>query len=78
MPLVLCLLLNGCSAGSSSKVVSGTRDPDQVRLSIAETAAALSDPKRAEDGVWSLLAQLGIGVYTGRRADYARLGSQRS
>ncbi|MFN2273303.1 MAG: hypothetical protein ACK2TX_00505, partial [Anaerolineales bacterium] len=34
------------------------------RLSIDETAAALNSPERAEDGVWSLLAQLGIGVYT--------------
>jgi hypothetical protein len=35
------------------------------RLSPSETAQALSDPDRAEEGVWSILANLGIGVYRG-------------
>ncbi len=34
-------------------------------MNIADSAAALTDPARAEEGVWSLLANLGIGVYTG-------------
>ena len=37
----------------------------QIKLSPTETADALADPERAEIGVWSLLANLGIGVYTG-------------
>ncbi|MHB8870206.1 MAG: S-layer homology domain-containing protein [Thermoleophilia bacterium] len=35
-----------------------------VSLGAADTAAALADPARAEDGLWSLLANLHIGVYT--------------
>lgn len=38
---------------------------DAIRLNPADTAAALADPERVETGVWSLLANLGIGVYTG-------------
>ncbi|MCH7670439.1 MAG: hypothetical protein IIC71_14750 [Acidobacteria bacterium] len=38
---------------------------DVIRLSPAETAAALTDAATAESGVWSVLANLGIGVYTG-------------
>ena len=38
---------------------------DVIRLSPAETAAALTDPGTAESGVWSVLANLGIGVYGG-------------
>jgi len=38
---------------------------DVIRLGPGETAAALSDPATAEAGVWSALANLGIGVYTG-------------
>jgi hypothetical protein len=36
-----------------------------MKMSLSETVAALTDPERSEDGVWSLLAHLGIGVYTG-------------
>ena len=38
---------------------------DVIRLSPAETAAARTDAATAESGVWSVLANLGIGVYTG-------------
>lgn len=38
---------------------------DEIQLDAAATAKALSDPERAELGVWSLVANLGIGVYTG-------------
>jgi hypothetical protein len=38
---------------------------DVIRLGPVETATALSDPATAETGVWSVLANLGIGVYTG-------------
>lgn len=41
------------------------RNPSQVRLSAAKTASDLTDPGKAQQGVWSLLANLGIGVYTG-------------
>lgn len=37
-----------------------------IRLTPGETVFALSDPATAETGVWSVLANLGIGVYTGR------------
>jgi hypothetical protein len=42
-----------------------SRDPAKEAMSAAETAQALSDAQLAEAGVWSLLANLGIGVYTG-------------
>ncbi len=38
---------------------------DQIKLSPIETAEALADPENAGIGVWSLVANLGIGVYTG-------------
>ncbi len=54
-----------CSLAGRSNVPSATAD-EQARAarSAAETAAALADPQRAEEGVWSLLANLGIGVYS--------------
>lgn len=40
------------------------RTAQQVKRSPAETAQLLADPATAEEGVWSLLANLGLGVYT--------------
>jgi hypothetical protein len=37
----------------------------QIKLSPIETADALTDPEKAGIGIWSLIANLGIGVYTG-------------
>ncbi len=37
----------------------------QIKLSPIETAEAIADPETAGLGVWSLVANLGIGVYTG-------------
>jgi len=49
----------------------------QIRLSPIETADALTDPEMAGIGIWSLVANLGIGVYT---ADGEQIlaGSERS
>ncbi len=58
-------LLTACNLPFSSGTGSGARDPGKMQLGIAETVVALGDPEHAEDGVWSLLANLGIGVYTG-------------
>lgn len=50
-------------------------DRDSHLLDPAETAQLLADPAQAVDGVWSVLANLGIGVYTGD-ADQVLAGSE--
>lgn len=56
---------SGGGAGSSRRRVHVDPPPaDSIQLSPTETASALADPQRVEDGVWSLLSNLGIGVYT--------------
>ncbi len=39
-------------------------DAEDLAADAAATVADLADPDRAESGVWSLLANLGIGVYS--------------
>lgn len=63
--LLLGLSLSACNLPFLSGSGSGSRNPERVKMPVDETAAALEDPERAEQGVWSLLATLGIGVYTG-------------
>jgi hypothetical protein len=53
------------SSTSSEISIPAPPPAAQIKLSPTETADALTDPERAEIGVWSLLANLGIGVYTG-------------
>ncbi len=54
------------TAEAPSEALVVAPSEDVIRLSPADTARALSDPATAEAGVWSVLANLGIGVYTGR------------
>lgn len=54
------------SAAPADGAVVTAPAEDVIRLTPGETVAALSDPATAETGVWSVLANLGIGVYTGR------------
>jgi hypothetical protein len=61
----LALLAQSCNLPLRSTPPISTHDPLDVALSAAQTAHALADPGQAQDGVWSLLANLGIGVYTG-------------
>lgn len=54
---------------STTEITGGTARPapgvpDNPALDPATTAALLSDPATAVEGVWSVLANLGIGVYT--------------
>jgi len=54
------------SEDSSSDTLNVSLTPPSELLDEpAEIAAALSKPESAELGVWSLLKELGIGVYTG-------------
>lgn len=65
--LLLALAAAGCSSQGDSPAGGSSverRDPEEVKVSVAETAAALNDPARVADGVMSLLAHLGIGVYS--------------
>ena len=69
--LALCLtcafalLAQSCNLPLRSTQPTRTHEPTEVALSPAQTAQMLRDPGQAQDGVWSLLANLGIGVYTG-------------
>jgi len=69
----LAILLQGCNLRGPS---IQSHDPAQEVMSAAETAQALTDPLQAEAGVWSLLSNLGIGVYTGA-GDQVMPGSER-
>ncbi len=46
--------------------VTASPPPGIARLSVAETAADLLDPRRVDIGVWAMIDHLGLGVY---RAD---------
>ncbi len=50
---------------SHPAIYEAHKNPSRVKLNVKDTVAALSSPTSAERGVWSLLANLGIGVYTG-------------
>jgi hypothetical protein len=63
--ILLLVYLTSCSLPFGGGGVPRSRDPEAAKLNAAETVAALRDPERAEEGVWSLLAHLGIGVYSG-------------
>jgi hypothetical protein len=65
LSFLLVLLLCSCNLPFGLGTGVAERDPERVKMTVADTATALGDPERAEDGVWSLLAHLGIGVYTG-------------
>jgi hypothetical protein len=62
---MLVLLISACNLPASRGPVGRKRNPERAMMSVAETVATLEDQELAETGVWSLLAQLGIGVYTG-------------
>jgi hypothetical protein len=63
--LLTMLLLAACNLPFGGGGGPRSRDPEDAKLNTAETVAALRDPELGEEGVWSLLAHLGIGVYTG-------------
>ncbi len=52
------------TATTTTVTEDAPRPTDDPALDPATTAALLADPATAEEGVWSLLANLGIGVYT--------------
>jgi hypothetical protein len=60
----LAFLAQGCTLPLRSFHQIDTHDPTEAALPPAQTARALGDPQQAQAGVWSLLANLGIGVYT--------------
>ncbi len=63
-----CSVIDGLDTPSSrSPEISILAPPPaaQIKLSPIETADAITDPEKVGIGVWSLLANLGIGVYTG-------------
>ena len=53
------------------------RAPQATKVSPARTAELLADAATTEEGVWSLLANLGLGVYTAK-AGQVMPGSERS
>ena len=53
----------GATPDSGPDATIGRKTAEEIVLSPAETAAALRDPDRAEEGVWSVLANLNISVY---------------
>ncbi|MGB2895768.1 MAG: hypothetical protein WBB65_06340 [Anaerolineales bacterium] len=53
------------SSPSSEISIPAPPPAAQIKLSPLETADAIADPEKAGIGVWSLVANLGIGVYTG-------------
>lgn len=61
----LALLVQSCNLPLGSSRPIRTHDPTEAALPPAQTTRMLTDPEQAQDGVWSLLANLGIGVYTG-------------
>jgi hypothetical protein len=63
--LFIILFLTSCNLSFSKPTSFTKQDPEGAALSVTDTVMALQNPERAEEGVWSLLAHLGIGVYTG-------------
>jgi hypothetical protein len=61
--LIVLFLLAGCNF-PGIKSPSRKHDPGRERTSAAEAVAALQETDSATDGIWSILANLGIGVYT--------------
>ncbi len=69
-------LLAGCVPGGSAS--SSIKPPSSIEAASAEqTAAWLENPDDVERGVWSLLKNLGIGVYT-QEGEQILAGSERS
>ena len=52
------------TSSASFSVTSTPLDRQSLIKTAAETARLLADPAQAEAGIWSLLANLAIGVYT--------------
>ncbi len=74
--LLLAVILAGCLPGGSSTPI--TNPPLSMEAASAEeTAAWLENPDEVERGVWSLLENLGIGVYT-QEAEQILAGSERN
>ena len=62
-----CSVIDGLDKPSSRSPGTSITAPPlaaQIKLSPIETAEAIADPEKVGIGVWSLLANLGIGVYT--------------
>ncbi len=72
----LAFLLQSCNLRLSGSPSIQSHDPAKEAMSYAVTAQALNDAQQAEAGVWSVLANLGIGVYTGA-GDQVMPGSER-
>lgn len=65
--VVLCtmaLAISGCQGSTSVAQKPTHRRRSDVTLTASDTATALAAPAQADKGAWSLLANLGIGVYT--------------
>ena len=74
--LLLVVILAGCLPGGSS--TSFINPPLSLEAASAEkTAAWLENSDEVERGVWSLLENLGIGVYT-QEAEQILAGSERN
>lgn len=76
LSIILISLLAGCAPGDASD--SPLASPPAIEAASAEqTAAWLANPAEVERGVWSLLENLGIGVYT-QEGQQILAGSERS
>lgn len=63
-----CSVIDGLDTPSSRSpeiLIPAPPPAAKIKLNPIETADAIADPEKAGIGVWSLLANLGIGVYTG-------------
>ncbi len=74
--LLLVVILAGCLPGSSSIPIIAPPSLGEA-ASAEQTASWLEDPDEVERGVWSLLQNLGIGVYT-QEAEQILAGSERN
>lgn len=74
--LLLAVILAGCLPGGSSTPITNP-SLSMEAASAEETAAWLENPDEVERGVWSLLENLGIGVYT-QEAEQILAGSERN
>ena len=75
-----CSVIDGLDTPSSQSPEISIPSPPpaaQIKLSPIETADVIADPEKVGIGVWSLLANLGIGVYTGD-GEQILAGSERS